>query len=43
MTDTCAVCRKPIAWGEWFIAEEFGIDRTTVRAIERREIWRHVP
>jgi hypothetical protein len=20
-TDTCAICRKPITWGEWFIDE----------------------
>lgn len=26
MTDTCAVCRKPIAWGEWFIDDNEGAD-----------------
>lgn len=25
------------------VAAVFGVDRTTVRAIERREIWRHIP
>lgn len=26
MTDVCAVCRKSITWGEWFIDDNDGPD-----------------